>query len=218
MKLRLLALPAALSALALISHQAQAAPAAPKPQVVDPAGDARSQQSAHDIVSTTFEVTKTAVVTTKKVKGKTVKSTTYVPKDFVVTLKLAGAPSQEPGVDYWISAGSACGDLTLQSYYDASAQGMVQFTNFSDCGPDQSVAGLTVNTYDLSPDVVFGADFISYTMPFKSLPKQIKLGSTFTAPYVYTALADPLVGFDTVGFVDPATAVDDAKGADFKLG
>jgi hypothetical protein len=202
-KLRLLTIPAALSVLAFLGTSAHAGT---EPQVKDASGDARTQQAGHDIVGVSYEVTKTVTKTTKTVKGKK-----------ITTLKLAGAPSQQPGVLYDTSVNTACGALELQSYYDSSAQGMVDYSNFAECGPDNTLAGVTINTYDLTPDVVFGADSIAYTMSWKSLPKEIKLGQTWDSPSAYTALADPLLGFDTVTFVDPATAIDDASGSSFKL-
>ncbi|MDX6224009.1 MAG: hypothetical protein QOE64_385 [Frankiales bacterium] len=214
MKLRQLTIPAALSVLAFLGTSAHAGT---EPQVKDASGDARTQQAGHDIVGVSYEVTKTVTKTTKTVKGKKITVTTTTPKNLVITLKLAGAPSQQPGVLYDTSVNTACGALELQSYYDSTAQGMVDYSNFAECGPDNTLAGVTINTYDLTPDVVFGADSIAYTMSWKSLPKEIKLGQTWDSPSAYTALADPLLGFDTVTFVDPATAIDDASGSSFKL-
>lgn len=216
MKLRLLALPAALSVLALIGHGADAAPAV-KPQVVDPAGDAVSKQGGQDITAVTFEVTKTATVTSKKVKGKTVKTTTYTPKDFVVTLKLAGAPSVIPGITYYTGVNTACGDLHFQTSFNVIDAGEGTTAYFAECGPDQDVAGIVINTFDVSPTVTKTADSIVYSMPFKTLPKEIKLGSGFDAPYAFVAATDPVFGFDTVTFGDKSTAIDYAEGAGFKL-
>jgi hypothetical protein len=213
-KLRLLAVPATLSVLAFFGTNAHAAT---EPQVKDASGDAVDQQAGHDITGVSYEVTKTVTKTVKTVKGKKITVTTTTPKDLVVTLKLAGAPAQTPGVLYDTSVNTACGALQLQSYYDASAQGMVDYSNFAECGPDNTLAGVTINTYDMSPTVVFGPTSISYTISFKALPKEIKLGATWDSPSAYTALSDPLFGFDTVTFVDPATAIDTATGSSFKL-
>ena len=217
MKLRLLALPAALSALALIGHGADAAPAAVKPQVVDPAGDALTKQGGQDITAVTFEVTKTTTVTTKLVKGKKVKVTTYTPKDFVVSLKLAAAPSVLPGLTYYTGVATPCGDLHFQTSFNALDAGEGTTAYFAECGPDQDVAGIVINTFDVAPTVTKTADSIVYSMPFKSLPKEIKLGSSFDAPYAFVAATDPVFGFDTVTFGDKATAIDYAEGTGFKL-
>jgi hypothetical protein len=217
-KLRLLALPAALSVLAFVGHGAEAAAPAPaKPQVVDAPGDALDKQGMHDILGVTFDTTKTAVVTTKVVNKRKVKITTYKPKDFVVTVKLSGAPTVAPGVTYYTGVDTACGDLHFQTSFSALDAGEGTTAYFAECGPDVTVAGVTINTFDITPTVTKTANSIVYTTPFSSLPKEIKLGGSFDTPYSFVAATDPVFGFDTVTFGDKSTAIDYAEGTGFKL-
>ena len=218
MKLRLLALPAALSALALVGHGADAAVPAPvKPQIVDPAGDAVGAQANYDVTGVTFEVTKTAVKSTKVVKGKKVTTTTYTPKDFQVTMTLAGDAKVQPGVSYQIGVDTGCGHMFVFAYTSAGAAGGTDSSmQVSLCGADDPTdpdgnAGVQL-------DHTFAAvgKTLVWTMPYKSVPKEMAIGTSWDAPVAYTALTEPAVGYTTADFVEQ-TAIDYATGDGFKL-
>lgn len=220
MKLRLLAAPAVLSVLALsattaVAHEGHANKRA---QVKDVAGDALDKQGMHDIVGVTFGVTKTVTKTTKVVRGKRVTTTTSTPKDFVVTLDLDGDPLVTPGVTYYIGVDTPCGALHFQTRFSTIEAGEGTSAYFMECGPeDLTVPSVPLYTYYLEPTVTKGEHKITYTVPFRAMPKQIKVGSMFGDPFAFTAATDPVFGFDTVTFGDKSTAIDYASGGSFKL-
>ena len=211
MRRRLLAVPATLALLGLYSPAHAAAPAPAKPQIVDPSGDAVGSQKNDDITGVTFEITKTAVQAVKKVRGKKVTYTRYEPKDFKVTMTLAGTASVAPGVSYQIGVDTGCGHSYIYAYFSAPDAGPSSL-QFAECG----TAG--VNGTGLLVDHTFtptGTTLV-WTAPYNTMPKQLGVGSFWTAPVAYTAVTEPVVGYTTADFV-PETAVDYAKGDDFKL-
>jgi hypothetical protein len=214
-KLRLLALPAVLSVLALAGSGAHAAaPLPPKPQIVDAAGDAVGSQAAYDVTGVTFEVTKKAQTSYKIVRGKKVAVTTYVPKDFQVTMTLAGAAAVQPGVSYQIGAETPCGHMFIFAYVSVfSAPDADSSVQTDECGP----ADPTGNTSILiDHEFTTSGNKLIWKLPFKGLPAEIKLGSVFGTPIAYTAATEPVVGYSTADFVEQ-TAIDYATGTDFKL-
>lgn len=222
MKLRLLALPAVLSALALaapsaLAHDGHDNKAA---QVKDAEGDARDKQGMHDITSASFVVTKTVSKSTKVVKGKKVTVTTQTPKDLVVTLLLHDDATAVPGTYYEVGAETACGTFSVSLYNSPALGGDVEGGSFSECGPDNTLAGVTINTFDLSPALTRAGNKLTWSIPFKTLPKQIVLGKSWGSPYAYISPADPVFGIDTNTFTSifgVDTTIDVATGADFKL-
>lgn len=185
----------ALVPLALLTAVATASTssAAVAPQVVDPAGDAIGLQGMHDIVSVTYEVTGTV----KRVGRKSVKT----PKDLVVTLGLAGAPSIAPGTYYSVGAVTDCGALDLAASFTAlSAPAYSGSGSFFECGPEQDVAGVTITPFYLSPTVTLGPTSVVFTIPFKALPKEIALGDRWFDLSGYTTLNDPVIGVDSQSF------------------
>jgi hypothetical protein len=210
MTLRRLVLPLVLAASLVAATSSQAAPA---PQVTDPAGDAVGLQGMHDITSITYEVTGTV----KKVGRKSVKT----PKALVVTLGLAGAPSVAPGTYYAVGAVTDCGALTMSASLTAlSAPSYGGSGTFFECGPEQEVAGVVVTPFGVSPTITLGATSVVFTVPWKSLPKEIALGDSWFDLQGYTTLSDPVIGFDSQTFTSifgVDTVLDLAKGEQAKL-
>lgn len=220
MKLRLLAVPAAVAALTLVGTGAEAGRAPVRPQIVDPAGDAVDKQGMHDITSASFVVTKTSTRSTRVVKGRKVTVVTETPKDLVVTLNLGAAAAAVPGTYYEVGAETACGTFSVSLYNSPALGGDVERGSFSECGPDNTIAGVTLNTFDLAPALTRGATSLTWTIAFKSLPKSIVLGKVWGVPYAYASPADPVFGIDSNTFTSIFgidTALDVATGADFRL-
>jgi hypothetical protein len=219
-KLRLLALPAALSVLALCASGASAHGGSGHGQIEDDHGDAVDLSNAHDILGASFTVTKTVTKTVKVVRGKRVTTTVSTPKNLVVHLELAAAPDQAPGTFYEVGAETACGTFTV-SYYKSPVLGQSPGGSFSECGPENDlVPPFPIYTYSLSPDLKLGDDFIEWTIPFKSLPKEIKLGKVWDAPFAYVSPADPVFGIDSQTFTSifgADTGYDVATGDGFRL-
>lgn len=217
MKLRLIALPAALAALALVGSGAEAASAPVKPQIVDAAGDAVGSQASYDITGVTFAVTKTAVKSIKVVKGKKVTVTTYVPKDFQVTMALAGDAKVQPGVSYQIGVDTGCGHMFIYAYTSVFAAGGTDSSmQVGLCGPDDPTAtdGNAGLTFDHT--ITATGKSIVWSMPYKTLPKEMAIGKGWDSPVAYTALTEPVIGYTTADFVEE-TAIDYATGDGFKL-
>jgi hypothetical protein len=182
-----------------------AASAAPKPivtgpktlVVADPAGDERGGMASTDIASVTL--TTTGKTTSKKVKGKTV--TTYTPTALVVSLNLSAAPSTLPATNFEVGADtSACGSLSL--YRDG---GDLASGGFVGCGSPADATGSTSTAVD-APAVV--GNSVVWTMPFVTLPAEMKAGSSITGIHGYVSIAEPLSGVST-SFVTTAANVDD---------
>lgn len=187
--------------------------AAVQPQIVDPKGDAIGLQGMHDIVSTTFEITKTV----KKVGKKTVAT----PKALVVTMKLGAAPSPAPGTHYGVVASTDCGAFGLgASIYALGGTSYKATGSFFECGPEEDVAGVILTTFRVAPVLTLGPDSITWMIPYKGLPKEITVGDQFFDLTAYTAPADPVFGIDTQTFTSifgADTVLDLAKGESAKL-
>lgn len=146
--------------------------------------------------------------------------TTSTPKDLVVTLTTAGAPVVQPGTAFQIGADTPCGTFFLFSYFSAPDRGVAHSMQFANCGEPDPTGNDGVS---LEPVVKTTGNAISYTVPFRTLPKQIKLGSSFSALTAYTAVADPVVGFGPGDFSPndagtEAASFDFAKGSSWKVG
>ncbi len=165
--------------------------AAVKPQIVDPKGDAVGLQGMHDIVSTTFEMTRTV----KKVGKKSV----VTPQSLVVTMKLVSAPSVAPGTYYGVVAGvTRCGAFELGARFTAfPTPGYNADATFSDCGTPDDTAGFTLTTFRMEPVLTIGSDSMKWTIPYKALPKKIRVGQVFFDLTAYTAPADPVSGISS---------------------
>ncbi len=177
----------ALSGLALVALASGAGAATAGPTVLtveDPKGDQLSTSDS-DITSVAF--TTTGKTTTTKVKGKSV--TSYAPENLVVSMTLAAPPSALPGVLYQIDGStSKCGAISL--YYTADDSGSGAYVG---CGSEPDAAtGSTSTTLDVLP-VVKDAT-ITWTMPFDSLPREIKPGTSISGIEAFATQADPVFG------------------------
>ncbi len=167
MRLRLLAAAAVVAscALALPGHTA----AAPKPQIVDDAGDAVIPQDDLDILSGLFATSGT----TAKVKGKTV----YTPKKLEVTVTYSAPASTFPIATHGVTFDlSGCGRVYLQTYYlDTWAEAAC-------------IEG------SLPVEVTAKGDALVYSIAMSSLGKTMKAGAKLTSLRVFSGGADPVVG------------------------
>jgi hypothetical protein len=193
MKLRLAALVAATAALAAGMPNANAV----SPQISDPAGDVKGAQAAYDIVSVRFDTTK--VVTSTVVKKKKVKVVTL--KDFTITMTLAGDANVLPGTSYQVIADNTpCGTLYAFTYFSALDAGPGNSLQFGHCGEVTPQGDSAL----LDPTVTVAGKTITWSVPMKTLPPQVKAGSAISGMYAYTAPTEPVVGFSGVDFLSIA--------------
>lgn len=142
----------------------------------DAAGDNISPSAASDITGVTW-------TTLSKTKGKK-----YVPTALVLTLKLAAPPATDSTV-YAIDATlPGCGDFLLTYTPGATLESF----NFAECGGDGSDPTGNGTSFDGAPEVV--GNSVVWTLPLKSLPGDVKPGTTFTDLNAYTDFADPAIG------------------------
>lgn len=188
MRARLSILAAAV-AVAALAHGGSAA--APKPQIVDPAGDALGAQGTTDITSAVWSTTGTTSVS--KVRGK--KVTTYRPSKLVVTLNLAAAPSRSAPFSYEASAEVAgCGEVRF-TYTPGTVFSTVlgESSLWIDCGPTDPttgdnlllIAGVSTN---------FTGNSISWSIGIKTMPKPVQVGSKWSGFRASADLIDPVFG------------------------
>jgi len=186
-----LAVPLVLGALALPGHAA-----APAPQIIDAAGDARGAQGSMDIVSGQFTTTGTG-------KGKA-----YKPTKFVVTLTLAAPPSSGPGLTYEIGAAtSSCGDVVFTyepgTPYSALA-GVNGWADWGDCPIRDD------SPYELLTPKVTG-NTITWSFGMKQLGKGMKVGTVFSKFEARVDPSNPVVPFPSnttgtaLGLIDIGT-------------
>ncbi len=146
----------------------------------DPTGDA-VPSSAYDITSITF--------TTEGTYAGKGKKRSYRPTDLVITMTLAAPPSTVPGTLYEIDATtSKCGDLFV--YYTPGVDGSGALFG---CGSEPDATGSSSTGVDVVPTVKDKT--ITWKMPFSSIPREVKPGSSISE----------FIGFSTQ--VDPATGV-----------
>lgn len=170
MRTRLLAA-AVLACAAAVALPAHAA--APKPQITDPAGDNRVPNAGLDIVSATFSTSGT----TAKVRGKQV----YTPTRLVVSVAYAGAVATDPYATHQVTFRSpACGEVYLELYAGGPY------------GDAECVSG----GFDFA--AVAQGNVLTFTVPFSAIGKQyFKTGAALTDLVVYTAVGDPLLGYES---------------------
>ena len=176
--------------------------------VVDPAGDEKGSQGSMDITS--LKLTTTGKTVTQKVKGKSV--TTYTPNTLVVQLALSLAPSTLPIVNFEVDGDTSdCGSLSL--YYDGQnlASG-----GFVGCGSPADATGSTSTSLREAP--VAAGNTITWTLPFSSLPKQMKVGSSISSLHGYGNIADPVSGLSPSFFTNAANPDDVTSDAAYKIG
>jgi hypothetical protein len=168
-----------LLASALAASLAFAAPghaAAPKPQITDPAGDAKPGTGAgFDVVSALFHTQGT----TAKVRGKKV----YTPSKLLVTVTYAGPVSADPYAAQIVAFDApGCASVYLESYAGGTTYGT------ADCLAD---------SFEFS--VTSAGNTQTFAIPFALIGKtHLKKGAALTGLTTYTALADPVVGYESV--------------------
>jgi hypothetical protein len=195
---------AALTALAVTPALGNAA--APKPQVVDPKGDAVGMQGTTDITSAVWGTTGDTVVT--KVRGK--KVTTYTPRKLNVTVNLAAPPTASAPFAYEAAAQVAgCGEVRF-TYTPGTVFGQVlgESSLWIDCG---DVADETGSTLLLIPGVetAIKGNSLTWTVSIKMLPKAVRVGSKWSDFAVAADLIDPVMGLYGTNYL---TSIDEAAG------
>lgn len=163
-----------LLAVCLLAATAVALPAgaAPKPQVVDPKGDALDRSTAHDVVSVLFTRTKTA-------SG----------AGFQVQLTLAGPQSSVPGVNYAISARTEeCGEFTINWAPGGPVIKRSQVT--MPCGEPSETTGDPYTILNVPPTVK--GNVLTWKFKRKMFPKELQDGEVFSDLAVNVQQNDPL--------------------------
>jgi hypothetical protein len=170
-----------------LAAAASAAPAGPATVTfADPAGDNVSPSGGQDITGVTWTTAGTG--TGKK----------YVVKSLVLTLTLAAPPTTDGTTLYGVDANlTGCGDFYV-NYMPGANLG--DTFNWADCGGDGSdPTGGSGTSFEAVPEVK--GNSIVWTLPIKSLPGEVKAGTSFSG---LNALTD---------FVDPATGIIGSYGA-----
>jgi hypothetical protein len=164
------------AAAVVLASSAAAAPVSGKTLTFkDPAGDNVSPSAASDITGVTWTTTGTKV-------GKK-----FVAKNLVLTLSLAAPPTSDGTTVYAIDANrTGCGNFYVN--YMPGANVLDSF-NYADCGGDPSDPTGGGTSFDGVPEVK--GNNIVWTLPLKSLPGEVKVGSTFTALNAFTDFVDP---------------------------
>ena len=205
MRLRLAAA-AALTALVGLAVPASAAPL----KVTDPTGDANfsglhngaipaASIGGLDLVAVTFQTTtKTTLVGKKKVVTHT---------HLKLTLTTAAAPSTAPTASYGIVAEhSLCGQLRLQIYY--SPTGAETYGDLAGCGANTDPTATNPEQFRISFAPKISGKNLVIEIPFKSLPKQFKVGSRVSGITAYTSTAEFVVaGYQPTDF-EPSAGID----------
>jgi hypothetical protein len=173
-----------------IAGAASAASAGPKTVTFsDPAGDNVSPGGGQDITGVTWTTAGTG-------KGKA-----YVAKSLVLTLTLAAAPTTDGTTLYGVDGTlGGCGDFYVN--YMPGAQ-LGDTFNYADCGGDPADPTGSGTSFEATPEVK--GNSIIWTLPIKSLPGDVKAGSTFTGLNALTDFVDPVTGiFGSYGAGGPA--------------
>ncbi len=182
--------------------------AAPRPQVVDPAGDSIGNQGTADVVSATWRTT--GDTTTTRVRGR--KVTRYTPRKLVATINLAAAPTASPPLEYETSADVAgCG--TVRFTYTPGTVGSQILGDGSlwiDCG-DETDPTTGDNLLLISGlEVQVGAKSLTWSISLKMLPKHVHVGSKVSAFSAAVHVVEPVFGLD--GTTDTGTPLDEGVG------
>lgn len=194
----------------LASAVALAAPAQAKPFTYsDAKGDALVPDAAFDIVGVTYSTEGVTSVT--KSRGKTVKK--YDPTKLVVTMTLAAAPKQQPGIKYRAEAQiSECGSLNF-FYAPTLAGDLAPAANLTvGCGgPDGPAGG---NSLFLDPKLSIKGTKLIWSIPLKALPKVARAGALISQLKSSVDVVEPVLGslgpddFGS-GVLDTASSGDD---------
>ncbi len=158
------------------------------PQLIDPAGDSLGGQTKYDIVSGTFSTT--GVTTTRTARGK--KERTYTPTALVVTLELAAPPGTNRGDGYQFRAEAAeCGFFILR-YHPGAVARAENGSLITACGGAGGVPPAKEAFFNVNPTVA--GNTITWVMKLSTLPRDIRVGTTFTNFVAYAGLVDPVIG------------------------
>ena len=179
---------AALTALAL--------PAEAKPYTYSDPKDMPANAGL-DIVGVTYSTE--GVINVRKVRGRTVR--TYQPTRLFATMTTAGAPVDEPGVKYIVEAqAESCGAVVF-TYSPAAAADVVGAAQLRvACGGPPGTAG--GNTLFLDPQFAIKGSKLIWSVPLKSLPKNVRAGGLLYGFKAHVDVTDPalaLWGFETFG-------------------
>jgi hypothetical protein len=155
----------------------------------DPAGDNVSPSAGQDITGVSWTTAGTG-------KGKK-----YVVKSLVLTLTLAAPPTTDGSTLYGVDADLAgCGDFYVN--FMPGAQ-LGETFNYADCGGDPSDPTGGGTSFEAAPEVK--GNTIVWTLPVKSLPGDVKVGSSFSGLNALTDFVDPVTGiFGSYGAGGPA--------------
>lgn len=187
----------------IASAVALAAPAQAKPYTYSDAKGDMAADPGLDIVGVTYATE--GVTTVTKSRGKTVK--TYEPTKLVVTMTMAGAPKQQPGVKYRVDAQiSECGSLNF-TYAPTLAQDVLSNSQLVvGCGGPNGTAG--GNSLFLDPKFAIKGNKLIWTVPLKALPKVARAGALISQMKSGVDLTEPVLG--TLGPDDFGNAVLDS--------
>lgn len=179
--MRLLRTVLVVASAAAVATAGAASAASTGPKIVafsDPAGDNVSPSAGQDITGVTWTTAGTG-------SGRK-----YVVKSLVLTLTLAAPPTTDGTTLYGVDGNlGGCGDFYVN--YMPGAQ-LGETFNYADCGGDPSSATGGGTSFDATPEVK--GNSIVWTLPIKSLPGDVKVGSTFTGLNALTDFVDPVTG------------------------
>lgn len=185
--------PLPLVALALVAGSAVPGRAAPKPQITDPVGDVLLVGAHADVVHALF-----------RTEGRTErvgKHKVYTPTKLVVTVTYAAdVPLDEPATARVVAFDTtSCLNVYLETY-NGTTYGS------ADC--------LGQETFEFTARAK--GRTMTFSLPFAMIGSQhLRRGARLTSLRTYTALADPVIGYETgeAGGETGAGPVDDARSA-----
>lgn len=165
--------------------------AVPKPQIVDPTGDALPPISAgYDVVSALFR--------TEGTTAKVGRRTLYTPTKLVVTVTYAGSvPTEDVAAQVVMFDAPGCARVYLERYALGSTYGTAE------CLADP-----------FSFNTKASGKTLTFTLPFATVGKGfLKPGAVLTNLRTYTSIAEPVLGFEAGEVAGPAEAgtVDNAE-------
>ena len=198
---------------ALLAVAAFAAPADAKPfSYTDAKGD--MPVAGVDVVSVTYATQ--GKTTTSKVRGR--KVTTYSPTHLVVTLELAAAPVEAPGVRYKVEAEiEGCGSFSVAYAPNTVYANLLGPSSmFLGCGGADPIGG---EGQILFPKFAIEGSRLVWTQSIKTFPKNVREGSVFTAHNATVDIVEPVVGVQGSEETGGPALVDTATSpATWKLG
>lgn len=165
-----------------------AAPADAKPfTYTDPKGD--MPVAGVDITAVTYATTGTT--TSRRVGTRVVK--TYTPTHLVVTMALADKPVEQPGVRFKVEAQvQGCGVAAFSYAPGTVYAGLVgPATLFLGCGGSDELSGYS---QILMPKLAVSGNRLVWTLAIKALPKNVRVGATFTDLNASIDLVEPVLG------------------------